>query len=212
MALSNHIDAAGYYDHDAAGFADRYDSVTFEAVHSHLLTYLPATGRVLDIGAGSGRDARALAARGLEVTAVEPSLGLRAIGLANTDGVDWVDDRLPRLASLANDARSYDFILCSAVLMLIAHKDLAASFVTLTRLLAPAARLAVNLRAPMPDEPRDLFFEHRETDVLAAAGAAGLACIYRAAANDALQRHAYRWRSFIFGRESAAHCGVPECP
>lgn len=47
---------AGYGAH-AAALADPYESITFEEVH-----------RVLDIGAGSGRDAAALAQQGHTVT------------------------------------------------------------------------------------------------------------------------------------------------
>src|SRR6185295_5180678 len=51
-------------------------------------------------GAASGRDARAMTERGLEVIAVEPSAGLRSIAEANSARVRWIDDRLPRLAVL----------------------------------------------------------------------------------------------------------------
>jgi protein-L-isoaspartate O-methyltransferase len=52
----------------------RYESVAAETVHGWLVDLLPnAPALVLDIGAGTGRDAAWLASRGLEVVAVEPS-------------------------------------------------------------------------------------------------------------------------------------------
>jgi len=198
MALSDRLSAPDYYDRDAGGFAARYDSVSFEAVHPLLARYLPVCGHVLDVGAGSGRDARAMSSRGLDVVAVEPSAGLRAIAEVNSAGVKWIDDRLPRLAVLTGGGARFDFILCSAVLMLIAPSDLPASITSLAELLATGGRLALNLRAPQPGEPADLFFDHADTAVLAAAKAAGLVCLDRGEAEDAIGRNGYRWRSFIF--------------
>lgn len=57
----------------------QYESLTFEDVHASLLDLLPAPGAtILDIGAGSGRDAAWFAARGDDVFAVEPSEAMRA--------------------------------------------------------------------------------------------------------------------------------------
>jgi len=51
----------------------RYESVTFEHVHDWLLSALPdRPGIVLDVGAGTGRDAAWLAAHGHEVVALKP--------------------------------------------------------------------------------------------------------------------------------------------
>lgn len=198
MALSDRLTAPEYYDRDAKEFAARYDAVSFDAVHPLLSCYLPSHGRALDIGAGSGRDARAMVARGLSVTAVEPSHGLRAIGAANNADIRWIEDHLPGLAGLSGEAGTFDFILCSAVLMLVAPTDLDASFVTMAALLSRAGYLGLNLRAPQPGEPEDLFFDHDNAAVLAAAKAAGLHCIDRGDADDAIGRHGYRWRSFVF--------------
>lgn len=194
-------DAPAYYDRDAAAFAARYDAVTFGAVHPLLTRYLPESGRVLDVGAGSGRDARAMASRGLAVTAVEPSAGLRAIASAKSPGICWIDDRLPGLASLRADQGQFDFILCSAVLMLISPEELVPSFASMARLLTPAGRLGLNLRAPVAGEPDNLFFAHPDEAVLAAARATGLVAIDRGDASDAIGRRPYRWRSFVFARE-----------
>lgn len=194
-------DAPAYYDRDAEAFAARYDAVTFGAVHPLLTRYLPESGRVLDVGAGSGRDARAMASRGLAVTAVEPSAGLREIASARSPDICWIDDRLPKLASLRDTAGKFDFVLCSAVLMLIAPKDLACSFAAMARLLTGSGRLGLNLRARAPGEPGNLFFDHTDEAVLAAACATGLIAIDRGEAGDAIGRPAYRWRSFVFAYE-----------
>jgi SAM-dependent methyltransferase len=191
-------DSVTYYDRLAVGLAPRYDAVTFEVVHPNLSKHLPSEGRVLDIGSGSGRDARGLAARGLRVTAVEPSVAFRHLGEASSlDGITWVDDRLPKLERL-DTVQPFDFILCSAVLMLLNPVDLRESFRTMARLLAENGRLAVDVRDPMPGEPMGIFHVHHEASILEAAIAAELACIDYAERDDALGRPEYLWRSYVF--------------
>lgn len=91
------------YGKDAEALAQQYEQVPFEKVHGHLLRWLPpAAGRAVDIGAGSGRDAAALAVRGFDVVAVEPTAELRQVGrrLHGDAPIAWVDDALPALSRL----------------------------------------------------------------------------------------------------------------
>ncbi|MFF3403121.1 hypothetical protein ACFYW6_32055 [Streptomyces sp. NPDC002659] len=54
---------AGYAD-TADVLAVQYEEVTFDEVHSDVLQLVPVEpGRILDVGAGTGRDAAALAAQ-----------------------------------------------------------------------------------------------------------------------------------------------------
>lgn len=56
------------YGQAADVLAEQYESVTFTQVHQDTLHLLPAVpSRILDIGAGTGRDAAALAALGHQV-------------------------------------------------------------------------------------------------------------------------------------------------
>src|SRR5690606_2962518 len=93
MSLTDAQDAVAFYGRDVEEFAQRYDAVAFEAVHAGLIDLLPPRGAaVLDIGAGSGRDARALAAMGFKVTAVEPSEAFRERS-SQDRSIVWIDDR-----------------------------------------------------------------------------------------------------------------------
>ena len=66
------LSATAGYAENAAALIEQYERLTFEEVHREVLSLFPVRpGRVLDIGAGTGRDAAALAARGHMVTAVE---------------------------------------------------------------------------------------------------------------------------------------------
>ncbi|RWA81150.1 bifunctional 2-polyprenyl-6-hydroxyphenol methylase/3-demethylubiquinol 3-O-methyltransferase UbiG [Mesorhizobium sp.] len=198
MEAEGSLDSVTYYDQLAADLAPRYDAVTFDVIHPNLSEHLPTQGRVLDIGSGSGRDARGLAARGLQVTAVEPSIAFRRLGEANSvRGITWIDDRLPTLARLGK-VPPFDFILCSAVLMLLAAGDLRDGFRRMAHLLAGHGRLAVDIRDPMPSEPIGVFHAHSDAQILEAAAAGGLTCIDFAERNDGLGRAAYLWRNYVF--------------
>ncbi|MBF0326653.1 MAG: class I SAM-dependent methyltransferase [Alphaproteobacteria bacterium] len=64
----------GYEGSQAAELAARYEALDPQAIHSGLIDLLPARpGTILDVGAGSGRDAAWLATLGHDVVAVEPS-------------------------------------------------------------------------------------------------------------------------------------------
>lgn len=196
------LDSVTYYDRLAAGLAPRYDTVTFEVVHPNLAKHLPSEGWVLDIGSGSGRDVRELAAQGLHVIAVEPSVAFRHLGEASSfNGIIWIDDRLPKLARL-DSVQPFDFILCSAVLMLLNPVDLRESFRTMARLLAEHGHLAVDIRDPMPGEPTGIFHAHSKASVMEAAAEAELRCIDYIERNDALGRRGYLWRSYVFAHKT----------
>lgn len=188
-----------YYDDLAATLADAYDTISFEEVHPGVAPYLPSRpSHVLDVGAGSGRDARALAALGHSVVAVEPSEAFRSVAVREGDRLRWVDDRLPDLPRLTAEGRRFSFILCSAVLMLVPATQLGRSFATFAALLTPGGALAVSVRAPAPGEPEDVFHAHANADIVGAAARAGLELAGHDTPPDALGRQTLRWRSFVF--------------
>ena len=88
-------DAIRWYDQNISEVSRRYESVAANTVHGWLDDLLPnAPALVLDIGAGTGRDAAWLASRGLEVIAVDPSI----VPLTAT----LIESRLLRLDGAAN--------------------------------------------------------------------------------------------------------------
>ena len=91
------------YAAEADVLARQYESITFAEAHAPYLHLIPtAPSRVLDIGAGTGRDAAALAEMGHEVVAAEPTAEMRAHAarLHPSPRIEWVDDSLPDLAML----------------------------------------------------------------------------------------------------------------
>src|SRR5207249_719350 len=116
---------AGYAAHAEQFFA-RVDSVEFADVHRPVLHLLPAEPcHILDIGAGSGRDAAAFAAAGHQVVAVEPTAELRERARAThaSPRIAWLDDSLPLLSRLQPHGAAFDLIMLTAVWMHLDAKE-----------------------------------------------------------------------------------------
>ncbi|MEZ8100354.1 class I SAM-dependent methyltransferase [Vibrio bivalvicida] len=137
-----------FYDENAAQLAEQYDSVDFESVHSSWRSYWPLSGSlVLDVGAGSGRDAQWFDSHGCKVVAIEPSTGFRQLGQQRTSStVHWVDAQLPDLSSLATSSYKFDLILVSAVWMHIPVPKRYQSLCSLVERLAERGRIVITLR------------------------------------------------------------------
>lgn len=186
------------YDGSAERMADLYESTSFDQVHVDVLDLLPEAGTaVLDVGAGSGRDAAALADRGYVVTAVEPSAGLRREAMVRhaTSNVQWIDDALPKLSRLPK--RQFAFILVSAVWMHLAPRDRTPATRRLAQLLAPSGHLAISIRIGPSDPARSI--RQIDTQALEAdAREVGLMPVRSLESGDALGRATVRWRTVVF--------------
>ena len=137
-------------------FTEAYEAFGFEEIHAGAIPFLRAApGLVLDVGAGSGRDAAWFAARGFEVVAVEPAAGMRdaARGLHADAGIRWVDDRLPALAQVHRLGLGFDLIWVSAVWMHIPPDQRGRAMRKLATLLRPGGRMVMTLRhGPAPGD------------------------------------------------------------
>ena len=138
-----------FYDAHAPALSADYNALRPEDVHAAWLPLLQdrSPGFVCDIGAGSGRDANWLAAKGWDVIAVEPSVGMREQGDASSHpNVTWLDDSLPELRKLRAMGHRFDLILLSAVWMHVAPGFRERAFRIVTEMLNPGGRLVISLR------------------------------------------------------------------
>lgn len=147
------------YQHNADSFFKQYESVTSEQVHAFWLPELDkrAIGTALDVGAGSGRDAKFLAAKGWRVIAVEPANSLRELAIKSEHlsdiyksqtylPIDWIADTLPNLSLIKVLNLRYDLILLSAVLMHLNQHEQQQALNNLSYLLNIGGILVMTLR------------------------------------------------------------------
>ncbi|MFJ4687876.1 class I SAM-dependent methyltransferase [Streptomyces sp. NPDC088789] len=184
-----------YYAESAERLGSVYESVSFESVHGALLDLLPEPpARALDVGAGTGRDAAALAARGFAVDAVEPVAELREVAarLHPDADVTWREGALPDLDGVQGP---YDVILLSAVWMHLAPEERPLAIRRLAALLAPGGTLLITLRRGEPPTDRRMFDIPAE-DVARQATDAGLRLLRTVEeATDRLGREAVTWNA-----------------
>ena len=170
--------APQFYNDNAAELANQYLSKTFEQVHKSWAHFLPViienpNARILDLGAGAGRDAKYLAelaqqSHGLEnnlqIYAVEPAQDLAAIGKQTTQNlkVKWLEDSLPALSVITKQEVSFDLILLSAVWMHIPPSERARSIRKLANLLKPGGKLVISLRHSSCSKQAEEDFKQRK--------------------------------------------------
>lgn len=142
--------------------------MSFEEVHQSWIDFLPSVisnpnARILDLGAGSGRDAKYLSdlaqethleKNNIQVIAVEPAIELLKLGQQTTAGtkVKWLNDSLPALSLVTKLEVSFDFILLSAVWMHIAASERARAIRKLANILKPGGKIVISLRHGQNEE------------------------------------------------------------
>lgn len=77
------MNSVQYYDENAEDFFDRTVEIDMSAPRERFAALLPAGGRVLDAGCGSGRDTLAFHQAGFVVTAMEAAPALAALARAH---------------------------------------------------------------------------------------------------------------------------------
>lgn len=192
------------YAEQAADNIARYESLAPDELHAsvaHLIGEGPL--RTLDIGAGSGRDAAWLAAKGHSVLCVEPTREMREAGmrLHPHPCIEWVEDGLPDLPALAGRG-PFDLIMLTAVWMHLDEGERARAMPRLAALAAPGAVMTMMLRhGPVPFGRR--MFQVTAAETIALAEAEGfelLLHVQRAALRHKIERDGVTWTSLAFRR------------
>jgi len=192
------------YANEAEALVKQYESLAFADIRSKVLHLIPTTAaRVLDIGAGTGRDAAGFAAMGHRVMAVEPTDALRsrAAELHPSPYIEWLDDSLPDLAQINSLGVAFDVVKLTAVWM---HLDLAQRQRAMPRvaaLLQPGGVMIMSLRyGPIPPGRRMFTVSAEETIQLA--GTEGLQPILKFdSADGVLRRPGVSWARLAFRKD-----------
>jgi SAM-dependent methyltransferase len=193
--LSSHT----FYGKNADALYEQYQSLSAEEIHSDWLDHIPNTkALILDVGAGSGRDAFWLAGNGHEVVAVEPSDELRERAQAvKNPAVLWIKDSLPSLTEVYKLDNKYELILLSAVWNHIAPNDRERAFRKLANLLKPGGKLVVTLRRG-PSYGDRTFYDCSSEELHAYARKFMLHLLLEKSSADKMGRPDVSWTTIIY--------------
>ncbi|MFP6771460.1 MAG: class I SAM-dependent methyltransferase [Alphaproteobacteria bacterium] len=137
---------------------ERYESRSFRKIHEHILHLMPPpTARILDIGAGTGRDAAGFAEMGYDVVAVEPTVEFRrpAQRLHPSPRIQWIDDSLPDLAKLSIFAAAFHVVTMTDVWMHLDRHQRRQAMPNVARVVRNGGLLSLALRhGPIPEGRR----------------------------------------------------------
>jgi SAM-dependent methyltransferase len=198
-----------YYRTHAAELSERY-----EAVASTVARYFPLAfvggSRVLDVGAGSGRDLAALVAAGFDGLGIEPTAEFRESALRHHPELAGrlVAGALPDLGEPFGG--QFDGVLCSAVLMHLAEADLFDAALALRRILKPHGRLLLSISTARDDVDADerdahgrLFKGYAADELQLFFERLGFQRIGRWDNDDAQQRSGIRWTTLLLELQSS---------
>lgn len=195
---------ANFYSENASSVSERYESIQSSVARYFALAF-PQGSRVLDVGAGSGRDLAAMLALGYDGYGVEPVGALieEALRFHPELGGRLRAGALPTLG--LPFAGAFDGILCSAVLMHVPEGDLFDAAFALRQVLRPHGRLLLSLpltRGDVNAEERDangrLFKAYSSEYVQLLFERIGFQQIGRWDSDDALDRSDVRWCTQLF--------------
>lgn len=193
----------GYAD-EADALVQQYESVPFAAAHAPVMHFFPRSpARVLDIGAGTGRDAAGLATLGHAVTAVEPTAELRAhaIALHASPRIEWLDDSLPDLTLLSRRCETFDVVMLTAVWMHLDEQQRRHAMPRVAALVRPGGVMMISLRhGPVPEGRR--MFDVTAAETIELAHAQAMACVqHLKAENGLLKRPGVTWDRLAFRKD-----------
>ncbi|MGC5796114.1 class I SAM-dependent methyltransferase [Sphingomonas sp. NFX23] len=153
----------------------------------------------MDIGAGTGRDAVALAALGHRVTAAEPSSKMLRLAKAlhPGSGVVWVSDALPTIRKVGG---TYDVVLLSAVWMHVPPADRSAALSRIVDLTSPGGSVFVTLRLGPGSVDRAMWSVSAE-ELIRLAAARGMTTSDLGKRPDLLRRDGVSWQTVRLSRK-----------
>ena len=194
-----------FYDRHAARIAQRYDLAQVDSLHTLLRRWIPSGSQVLEIGCGSGRDARFLACQGCQVTATDASCELLAHARSLSDSPEN-PEYLQRMYPLEqNDPllqRKFDVVLAIAVLMHIPERELAGFYANLRTLTRKGGLAICTVRdgsarsASDADDPR-LYVQRDIETIKGALESHGFSLLQHDRYADGLGRATIAWETLV---------------
>jgi SAM-dependent methyltransferase/phage repressor protein C with HTH and peptisase S24 domain len=200
-----------YYGKNAKAVAEVYDSSKGGISRYFSSSFLPDS-RILDIGCGNGRDLNILLSMGYDAKGIDACREFVDLyGSLNSDQRERMSfDKLPELSSVPD--RTFDAVLCSAVLMHLPEELLFDASFSIRRVLKENGRLLLSVPLTGPevdadskrDEKGRLFNGVAPENFELIFERIGFKLINRWDSDDSLDRKERKWATMLFTLENSS--------
>jgi protein-L-isoaspartate O-methyltransferase len=194
------VSGTEHYADEAPELLQRYESISFADTHRSAMHLIPKQPcHVLDIGAGTGRDAAGFAALGHRVVAVEPTEEMRrgAMALHPSPLIEWLDDSLPDLATVLARGEPFDVVMLTAVWMHLNEQQRRRAMPNVAALTREGGVMIMTLRhGPVP--PGRRMFEVSAEETIGLAQPLGFRCVLNRQAVSSLRQPGVTWTRLAF--------------
>ena len=189
-----------FYNLHAAEQAALYETADMSAMYHRLADILPFHGTILEIGCGSGRDARALADMGFSVVATDASLGMlreaERHAESNFSNLSFIHLPFPIPYNHPFLEKKFDLVLSVAVLMHLTPEDRKKTLAQVSQLLKPMGYFYCSFKNQTGVDKR--LYQHIEiAELIAECCNVGLKNCLEEFGQDVLGRNAV-WMTMIF--------------
>lgn len=151
-----------FYNSHAQEQAALYETANMVSMYNRLATLLPAKGSILEIGCGSGRDARALAQMGFSVLATDASQGMIREAQRRAEGgneqLSFLHLPFPIPDNHPLFTEKFDLVLAVAVLMHLSPEERTKALVQVSQLLKPTGIFYCSFKNQMSTDNR--LYQH----------------------------------------------------
>ncbi len=148
------------YEDASSDLIDKFEAISSAELFApvrHIFPQRPS--RVLDIGAGTGRDAAWFASLNHTVVAVEPVAAFREAGIAwhKAPNIKWISDTLPYLSKMVSRGEKFDCIIMSAVWQHLEDTERQKAFSALRKLSSEGGKIVMSIRHGAGAPARQVF-------------------------------------------------------
>jgi SAM-dependent methyltransferase len=194
------VSGTEHYAEEAPDLLQRYETISFAETHRSVMHLIPKDPcHVLDIGAGTGRDAAGFAALGHRVVAVEPTEEMRrgAMALHPSPLIEWLDDGLPDPAIVLARGEQFDVVMLTAVWMHLDEQQRRRAMPNVAALTREGGVMIMTLRhGPVP--PGRRMFEVSAEETIGLAQPLGFRCVLNREAESSLRQPGVSWTRLAF--------------
>ena len=201
-----------WYDNNADDCDRRYESTENAAIHEVLRRWIHPGMHVLELGCGSGRDARFMAGIGADVVATDASVKMLEKARSHGGRVTYRHLSMPAtaaelqsqgLTSADASSESFDAVVSIAMIMHLTDAELFATAKAIDRLASEHGLVILSFCSSHPDEDDRLYESRTAQSVRLLMEDFGFACVESADTSDSLDRKNITWHTLVFLRNAA---------